>query len=181
MKSEIEEQIKWDEFAESRLMRTPRSELPCGGDNCHVGALWTREDYVTLIRMAKPDAKISDICLELRRSKAGVVAAIGRLRIAFVSADNAKLQYFSNRLCFSRLVYANNVTIKKFNLMEVFVDEGWTPEYHSGNRSNQVKLCLNPYYGKSIEMGEFEKSISRRKSENERKLKSNQGKNRKVV
>lgn len=181
MKSEIEEQIKWDEFAESRLMRTPKSELPCGGDNCHVGALWTREDYVTLIRMAKPDAKISDICLELRRSKAGVLSALGKLRIAFAAATNFKMQGSAERLFFTRLVYENNVTIKKFNLMEVFVDEGWTPEYHSGNRSNQVKSCLNPYYGKSIELGEFEKSISRRKSENERKSKQNQGKNRKVV
>jgi len=175
MTPEIEEEMKWDAFAEARQMRTPKSELPCGGDNCHVGALWTRDDYITLIRMAKPGAKVSDICRELRRSKAGVVAALGRLRIAFDAAADSRTKYYGTRLIFGQVIYASNLTIKKFDLLEVFIDEGWQPEYYAGK--DEVKLFHNPYKHQFIDIGEFEKSLFRRNSENERRKKSrkNQG------
>ena len=169
MNSDIKEEMQWDAFAEARQMRTPKSELPCGGDNCHVGALWTRDDYITLINMAKPGAKVSDICLELRRSKAGVVAALGRLRIAFSVAPDVKMQLYVDRFVFSNCVYANNLTIKKFDLLQVFIDAGWQPEYYGGRNADTVKLCVNPYHKQIMFMGEFEKSLFRRNSENERK------------
>ena len=178
MTDDAKEEIQWDAFAESRQMRTPKSELPCGGDNCHVGALWTRDDYITLIKMAKPGTKVSDICLELRRSKAGVVAALGRIRIAFSVAHEVKHQCQTDRLVFGSVVYASNLTVKKFDLLQVFIDEGWEPEYYVGRDADKVKFCVNPYKSKFMGMGEFEQSIFRRNSENERKRRQS-GKNQK--
>ncbi len=177
MDSETKELMQWDAFAEARQMRTPKAELPCGGDNCHVGALWTRDDYITLIKMSKPGTKVSDICRELRRSKAGVVAALGRLRIAFDVAADSRTRYYGTRLIFGHIIYASNLIIKKFDLLQVFIDEGWQPEYYAGKDAETVKICHNPYKHQFIELGDFEKSIFRRNSENERRKKSrkNQG------
>lgn len=173
---ELKEQIAWDAFMEERAKRTPKARLPKGCDNCNVGARWTREDYIKLIQMVHPDVTMEDMSVALRRSLAGIQHALSKLGIAFSTAPGFMTK--SSTLYpyrWADKVWASRLSIKKFNLEEILIDEGWLPIY---NGNQKVQSYEVPTAGRILPQGCFEESIANKEAREEYVKRRKSGKNK---
>lgn len=158
-KSDIKEKVRWDAFMESRARRTPKARLPCGVDNCNVGARWTRAEYVKLIQLVHPETTMQDMSVAIRRSLSGIQSALIGLRLACPDGPLYHGYSFYASWSWGDVVFVTNKIVKKFDLMEVFIDEEWEPVY---DMNGKIKAFRNPLKWQALKTGQFEQSLERR-------------------